>query len=77
TKVKARRFALAGAAFFTVMLAIVPLVGAEVNGARRWIGLGAAQFQPSEFLKPLFVVSLAWLLSLKQQDRSLPVVPLS
>lgn len=76
-KVKARRLALAGAAFFTVMLAIVPLVGAEVNGAKRWIGVGAAQFQPSEFLKPLFVVSLAWLLSLKQQDRSLPVVPLS
>lgn len=76
-KPQARRFALAGAAFFTVMLAIVPLVGAEVNGAKRWIGFGFAQFQPSEFLKPLFVVSLAWLLSLKQQDRSLPVVPLS
>jgi cell division protein FtsW len=76
-KAKARRLALGGAAFFTVMLALAPLIGTEVNGARRWIGIGFAQFQPSEFLKPLFVVSLAWLLSLKQQDRSLPVVPLS
>jgi cell division protein FtsW len=76
-KVAARRLALAGAAFFSVMLAIVPLVGFEVNGARRWIGVGISQFQPSEFLKPLFVVSLAWLLSLRQHDRSLPVVPLS
>lgn len=76
-KVTARRLALAGAAFFSVMLAIVPLIGFEVNGAKRWIGVGFSQFQPSEFLKPLFVVSLAWLLSLRQQDRSLPVVPLS
>jgi cell division protein FtsW len=55
----------------------VPLIGFEKNGATRWIGVGIAQFQPSEFLKPLFVVSLAWLLSLRQQDKSLPVVPLT
>ncbi len=76
-KVMARRFALAGSAFFMVMLAAVPLIGMEKNGAMRWIGLGFTQFQPSEFLKPLFVVALAWLLSLRQQDKSLPVVPLS
>jgi len=74
---KARRLSLIGAMFFTALLFLVPIVGAEVNGARRWIGLGFAQFQPSEFLKPLYIVSIAWLLSLKQQDASLPVVPLS
>jgi len=73
----ARRFCLGGAAFFTVMLAAVPLIGNTVNGARRWIGVGPLQMQPSEFLKPLFVVSIAWLLSLRQQDKSLPVIPLS
>jgi cell division protein FtsW len=73
----ARRLAIAGAAFFTVTLAFVPIIGVEVNGARRWIGAGGFQLQPSEFLKPLFVVSLAWLLSLRAQDRTLPVVPLS
>ncbi|HEV2568745.1 putative peptidoglycan glycosyltransferase FtsW [Sphingomonas sp.] len=76
-KIMVRRFALAGAAFMTVMLAAVPLIGMEKNGAMRWISLGFTQFQPSEFLKPLFVVALAWLLSLKQQDKTLPVVPLS
>jgi cell division protein FtsW len=76
-KDKARRFCLVGAVFFTALLFLVPVIGAEVNGARRWIGLGFAQFQPSEFLKPLFVVSLAWLISLRDQDKSLPVVPLS
>jgi cell division protein FtsW len=74
---KARRLSLIGAMFFTALLFLVPIIGAEVNGARRWIGLGFAQFQPSEFLKPLYIVSMAWLLSLKQADASLPVVPLS
>jgi cell division protein FtsW len=73
----ARRFALGGAAFFGLMLMLVPLIGSETNGARRWIGFGIAQFQPSEFLKPFFVVSLAWLLSLRAHDRTLPVIPLS
>ncbi len=73
----ARRLALFGAAFFSLMLVAVPLIGSEANGARRWIGVGPMQFQPSEFLKPCFVVALAWILSLKAQDRSLPVMTLS
>jgi cell division protein FtsW len=70
---QARRLALFGAAFFSVMLALVPLIGFEKNGAVRWIGVGIGQFQPSEFLKPCFAVAVAWILSLKTQDRSLPV----
>jgi cell division protein FtsW len=73
----ARRASLGGAAFFSVMLAAVPLIGVEVNGASRWIGVGFTQFQPSEFLKPLFVVALAWILSLKAHDKALPVVPIT
>jgi cell division protein FtsW len=73
----ARRLSLVGALVFTLLLFLVPIVGVEVNGARRWLGVGISQFQPSEFLKPLFIVSIAWLLSLKNQDSSLPVVPLS
>ena len=73
----ARRMALGGAAFFTVMLVFTPFIGAEVNGAKRWIGLGFTQFQPSEFLKPLFVVGVAWLLSLRASDKTLPVMPLT
>ncbi|MDB5671720.1 MAG: cell division protein FtsW [Alphaproteobacteria bacterium] len=74
---KARRMCLIGTILFTCLLFLVPVFGAEVNGARRWLGFGFAQFQPSEFLKPMFIVSTAWLLSLKKQDESLPVVPLS
>ena len=73
----ARRGALIGAVLFFMALAAVPVVGVTVNGARRWIGVGIAQVQPSEFLKPLFVVALAWILSLKDKDKSLPVVPIT
>jgi cell division protein FtsW len=73
----ARRLCLAGTALFMGLLVLVPIIGQEVNGATRWIGVGFAQFQPSEFLKPMFVVTLAWLLSLRDIDGSLPVVPLT
>jgi len=74
---RARRLSLFGAAFFFVLLIFVPILGPEVNGAKRWINFGLGQVQPSEFLKPFFVVSMAWLLSLKEADKSLPVYPIS
>ena len=74
---QARRLAMFGAAVFSVLLALVPLIGYEANGAQRWINLGISGVEPSEFLKPLFVVSIAWLLSLRAHDKSLPVIPLS
>ncbi len=76
-KQRARRLCLTGAGLLLVALFLVPVIGTEVNGARRWLGSGFAQFQPSEFLKPLFIVAIAWLLSLKDKDPTLPVVPLS
>jgi len=74
---RARRISLFGAAFFFVLLVFVPIIGPEHNGARRWIEFGVGQVQPSEFLKPFFVVSMAWLLSLREADKSLPVYPIS
>ena len=73
----ARRWCLIGSLFFTALLFLVPIFGVERNGAVRWLGVGFTQFQPSEFLKPLYIVCIAWMLSLKQQDETLPVVPLS
>jgi cell division protein FtsW len=74
---RARRFSLVGAAIFFVLLALVPMIGAEQNGARRWIEIGVGQLQPSEFLKPFYVVALAWLLSFRESDKALPVFALS
>ena len=74
---RARRLSLFGAAFFFVLLIFVPILGPEINGAKRWLNFGLGQVQPSEFLKPFFVVAMAWLLSLKESDKSLPVFTLS
>ncbi len=76
-KAQARRFAIYGTLTFLALLFLVPLIGASVNGAQRWIGSGMFRLQPSEFLKPFFAVALAWVLSLRLHDQTLPVVPLS
>jgi len=76
-KAQARRFAIYGTLTFLALLFLVPLIGTSVNGAQRWIGSGMFRLQPSEFLKPFFAVGLAWVLSLRLHDQSLPVVPLS
>jgi cell division protein FtsW len=77
TRESARRLSLFGAAIFFVLLIFVPVLGPEVNGAQRWIDIGIGQVQPSEFLKPFFVVAMAWLLSLRESDKSLPVFAMS
>ncbi len=73
----ARRMALIGAAIFLVLLALVPIIGSTANGATRWIGFGSAKLQPSEFLKPMFAVSMAWLLSLRAKNPGLPFALIS
>lgn len=72
----ARRLAILGAGFAFLLLVLVPFLGEPVNGAVRWIQLPGFQLQPSELLKPLFVVTTAWLFAARFEDRSLPVIPL-
>ncbi|HKT84620.1 MAG TPA: putative peptidoglycan glycosyltransferase FtsW [Novosphingobium sp.] len=73
SKDSARRIGVLIAAVMLVLLMLVPLVGAEVNGARRWIKLGIS-IQPSEFLKCGFPILLAWILSWRARDPHIPVV---
>jgi len=70
--VTARRMAVLGTAVLIGVLALTPFIGVSINGARRWVGFGIAQFQPSEFLKPMFVVTTAWILSLRAKEKDLP-----
>jgi cell division protein FtsW len=44
-----------------VLVAVTPHFGAEIKGARRWLVIFGVNVQPSEFLKPAFVVLIAWL----------------
>ncbi|GAA0085190.1 stage V sporulation protein E [Clostridium sp. CTA-7] len=45
-----------------VCLVVVLFIGAEINGARRWIKLGPLSFQPSELAKYVLVLYLALLI---------------
>jgi cell division protein FtsW len=56
-----RRIALVVFALSIVALAATLLYGAEVKGARRWIVFLGINLQPSEFVKPAFVILIAWL----------------
>ncbi|MEP7223192.1 MAG: putative peptidoglycan glycosyltransferase FtsW [Novosphingobium sp.] len=71
-----RRLAILLGFAMIIALALVPVVGSEVNGARRWLNLGVS-LQPSEFLKPAFAIGLAWILSWKARDPAMPVIPIA
>ncbi|MCB2048707.1 MAG: cell division protein FtsW [Novosphingobium sp.] len=75
-KVTARRIGILIAAVSIFLLLLVPVIGAEVNGARRWIRLGFS-LQPAELLKAGFPIILAWILSWRARDPELPVIELS
>ncbi|WP_299687636.1 putative lipid II flippase FtsW [uncultured Tateyamaria sp.] len=62
-----RRLAVLGFLVAFVALALLPFFGTDFGkGAVRWYSLGFASIQPSEFLKPGFVVAAAWMLAASQ-----------
>ena len=73
----ARRMALIGTVACLVLLMLVPVFGVQKNGATRWLNLGVSLLQPSEFLKPFFIVTAAWVLSMRAKDDALPVVTIT
>jgi cell division protein FtsW len=62
-----RRLGVLGFAVAMVALMLLPLFGTDFGkGAVRWFSFGFASVQPSEFLKPGFVVVVAWLIAASQ-----------
>jgi cell division protein FtsW len=70
---QARRIGILVGAIMLALLFVVPFIGEEKNGARRWINVGMS-LQPSEFLKPGFAIICAWILSWRLRDPGLPVI---
>lgn len=51
--------------------------GAEVKGARRWLYVAGFNLQPSELVKPSFVILAAWAFSEAQMRKDLKLLPIS
>jgi cell division protein FtsW len=59
------------------LMILTMFVGPEIKGARRWLQLGFVSIQPSEFVKPAFVVLTAWLFSESQKRSDVPGIQLA
>ena len=66
-KVHAITAPLLAVSLVLVLAVHIPHVGVSVNGARRWIGPGPLQFQPSELMKIALVLYSATLLASRPQ----------
>src|SRR5919198_2618892 len=55
-----RRMSIVMLILTLVLMVLVLYVGVEVKGARRWVSFAGLSIQPSEFLKPAFVIICAW-----------------
>jgi cell division protein FtsW len=55
-----------------ILLAATLVVGTEIKGARRWIVLAGVNIQPSEFVKPAFVILIAWLFGESSRRPEMP-----
>tara|TARA_B100000575_G_scaffold284789_1_gene279285 strand:- start:27 stop:1196 length:1170 start_codon:yes stop_codon:yes gene_type:complete len=53
-----------------LFLALVPIIGIEVKGAKRWLDLYFFRLQPIEILKPLFILITVQILTLKKFQNS-------
>ena len=53
-----------------IFLALVPIIGVEVKGAKRWLDLYFFRLQPIELLKPFFILMTVKVLTLENLQNS-------
>lgn len=66
------RLAVAMLAFFGTLTLLTLFIAPEVKGATRWLDMPGFRLQPSEFLKPALVITIAWLLARQEGLRGVP-----
>ena len=55
-----RRFALLGFLILILLLVLLFFTDFQVKGAKRWFKLSSFSFQPSEVIKPFFIILSSW-----------------
>ncbi len=67
-----RRLAILLLVASIVLMVLALFIGVEIKGSRRWVSLAGISLQPSEFLKPAFVVICAWLFAEHARQPDIP-----
>ncbi|MBB4229046.1 putative lipid II flippase FtsW [Rhizobium mongolense] len=67
-----RRTAILLLVISLAMMVLALFFGIEVKGSRRWVTLAGISVQPSEFMKPAFVVVCAWLFAEHARQPEIP-----
>jgi cell division protein FtsW len=60
---------------FLICLGLLVLTltgGTEIKGARRWLSVGGISLQVSEFVKPAFAVTAAWMFAARRLGEDIP-----
>ena len=55
---------------FFILLILVPIIGVEVKGAKRWLNFYFFRLQPIELLKPFFILATVRILTLNKLENS-------
>lgn len=67
-----RRLALIVLVVSVGLMIVALFFGMEVKGSRRWVRLVGLSIQPSEFMKPAFVIICAWLFAEAKRRPEIP-----
>ncbi|GHE02784.1 cell division protein FtsW [Allgaiera indica] len=70
---RVRRLGVVAFLFAFIALSLLPIFGSDFGkGATRWFSFGFITVQPSEFLKPFFVILCGWLMAASQEINGPP-----
>jgi cell division protein FtsW len=67
-----RRLAIFGFLASIGLMLLLPLVGVDTKGSKRWLTLVGISVQPSEFLKPCMAVVVAWIFYIRAKYTEFP-----
>ena len=72
TPKQVRRTAVVVFVIAIVLMAFTLVDGHQIKGARRWISIAGMSLQVSEFVKPAFAVTVAWMFAARRLGEDIP-----